>query len=503
MNGILVGEATWRATRHVDRLRRGRSGRGEGEIAAGPGLGSRERPLAPRHRRRPVAANGDGWPRAGACSSSRTRSPDARREKHRAARHARRRSRHRQEPARRRTHGAARRLAGALLVAAGPLALVRGDAAACGRWERSSSLTPASSTPTTSRPCTASSTRCSPNSSSTATSERWVAEQPPRARRDRGRTDDWSDRRLEAFAAWRRLFEAMAEQRPLVLVFEDLHWADDTLLDFVDHLAEWVSDVPLLIVATARPELLDRRPDWGGGKRNATTLSISPLSEVETATLIASLLDRAVLDAETQQAVLVRAEGNPLYAAEYARMLADHEGEDLPLPETVQGLIAARIDGLRPRGEGAAAKRGRASARSFGRARSRGATRESCSTRSGGGSSSGATAAPPSPARRSTPSSTSSCATSPTGRSRGRGGWRSIARPQNGSRDSPTIGARTAPRCSHTTTARRCGWPKRRRRRRAAPRAGAPRLHTGGESARTGLERIRGSDRAKAERRWR
>jgi class 3 adenylate cyclase/tetratricopeptide (TPR) repeat protein len=154
--------------------------------------------------------------------------------------------------------------------------------------------------------------------------------------------------REEAFAAWRRLLEAAAEQRPLVLVFEDLHWADDGLLDFVDHLADWATTVPLLILGTARPELLDRRPGWGGGKRNAFTLSIGALSDEETAVLLQRLLDRAVLDADAQQAVLQRAEGNPLYAEEYARMLAEHEGEDLALPETVQGLIAARIDGLAP-----------------------------------------------------------------------------------------------------------------------------------------------------------
>src|SRR4029077_18710923 len=152
--------------------------------------------------------------------------------------------------------------------------------------------------------------------------------------------------RDEAFAAWRRLLEAAAEQRPLVLVVEDLHWADDGLLDFVDHLADWATTVPLLIVGTARPELLDRRPGWGGGKRNAFTLSIGALSNEETAQLLQRLLDRAVLDADAQQAVLQRAEGNPLYAEEYARMLAEHDGGDLPLPETVQGLIAARIDGL-------------------------------------------------------------------------------------------------------------------------------------------------------------
>jgi class 3 adenylate cyclase/tetratricopeptide (TPR) repeat protein len=154
--------------------------------------------------------------------------------------------------------------------------------------------------------------------------------------------------REEAFAAWRRLLEAAAELRPLVLVFEDLHWADDGLLDFVDHLADWATTVPLLIVGTARPELLDRRPGWGGGKRNASTLAIGALTDDETAVLLQRLLDRAVLDADAQQAVLQRAEGNPLYAEEYARMLADHDGGDLPLPETVQGLIAARIDGLAP-----------------------------------------------------------------------------------------------------------------------------------------------------------
>ncbi len=83
--------------------------------------------------------------------------------------------------------------------------------------------------------------------------------------------------RDESFGAWRRFLEALADQRPTVLVFEDLHWAGDDLLDFVDELADWVTDVPLLVVATARPELLDRRPGWGGGKRNAHTLSLAPL----------------------------------------------------------------------------------------------------------------------------------------------------------------------------------------------------------------------------------
>src|SRR6266700_2966463 len=108
------------------------------------------------------------------------------------------------------------------------------------------------------------------------------------------------DRRSEAFAAWRRFFEGMAEHRPLVLVFEDLHWADEELLDFVDYLVEWASGVPILIAATARPELLERRPTWGGGKLNATTLSLAALSEADTSRLLAALVERPVLDAEEQ-----------------------------------------------------------------------------------------------------------------------------------------------------------------------------------------------------------
>jgi class 3 adenylate cyclase/tetratricopeptide (TPR) repeat protein len=154
------------------------------------------------------------------------------------------------------------------------------------------------------------------------------------------------DRRGEAFAAWRRFFEALAEERPLVLVFEDLHWADDGLLDFVDDLVDWLTDVPVLVVGTTRPELLTRRPSWGGGKANATTVSLAPLSDEETARLVHGLLERSVLPAEIQTTLLERAGGNPLYAEEFARMVAERGGEKLELPTSVQGLIAARIDAL-------------------------------------------------------------------------------------------------------------------------------------------------------------
>ncbi|MEX0673647.1 MAG: adenylate/guanylate cyclase domain-containing protein [Gaiellaceae bacterium] len=155
------------------------------------------------------------------------------------------------------------------------------------------------------------------------------------------------DRRVEAFAAWRGFFEAIAEEGPLVLVFEDLHWADEGLLDFVDHLADWARGVPLLVVCSARPELLDRRPGWGGGKLNAQTLALTPLADADSARLIGELLGRILLPAETQSALLERAGGNPLYAEQYALLYRERGSvEELTLPETVQGIVAARLDGL-------------------------------------------------------------------------------------------------------------------------------------------------------------
>jgi class 3 adenylate cyclase/tetratricopeptide (TPR) repeat protein len=163
---------------------------------------------------------------------------------------------------------------------------------------------------------------------------------------ERGTNQEGSE---EAPAAWRRFLESLAERRPTVLIFEDLHWADDGLLDFLDYLIDWTRDVPLLVLCTARPELLARRPDWGGGKLNAATISLAPLSNEETARLLAGLLDRAVLPAELQSTLLDRAGGNPLYAEEFARMAANRSAADLAtveLPGSVQGIIAARLDGL-------------------------------------------------------------------------------------------------------------------------------------------------------------
>jgi class 3 adenylate cyclase/tetratricopeptide (TPR) repeat protein len=150
---------------------------------------------------------------------------------------------------------------------------------------------------------------------------------------------------LESFAAWRRLIAAAAVRRPLVLVLEDAHWADDALLDFLEHLVEWAGPVPLLVLCTARPDLLRRRPGWGGGAPNSLTLSLGPLSDEETARLVADVLGHEPPDPE-REALLGRAGGNPLYAEQLARMLGESRDPAEAVPETVHAVIAARIDRL-------------------------------------------------------------------------------------------------------------------------------------------------------------
>ncbi|TMM24443.1 MAG: hypothetical protein E6F94_09585 [Actinobacteria bacterium] len=156
--------------------------------------------------------------------------------------------------------------------------------------------------------------------------------------------------RQELFTAWRRFLEGLAAARPSVLVFEDLHWADEALLAFLEHLSEWAEGVPLLLLCTARPELYERHPGWAGGIRNATTINLPPLSDQETAELVSHLITTSVLSAELEQRVLERAGGNPLYAEEFVRLLADRDlgAGEMELPESLQALIAARLDTLAP-----------------------------------------------------------------------------------------------------------------------------------------------------------
>jgi tetratricopeptide (TPR) repeat protein len=170
-----------------------------------------------------------------------------------------------------------------------------------------------------------------------------------------------SAEREELFTAWRRWLELIAEADPTVLVFEDLHWADDAMLAFLEHLADRAEGVPLMIVGTTRPELYEQHPDFGNGLRNRTSISLAPLSPKETARLVSALLDSSVIPAELQQPILERAGGNPLYAEEFVRLVKDkyllvrrgsswelRAGAEVPFPDSVRALIAARLDTLTP-----------------------------------------------------------------------------------------------------------------------------------------------------------
>jgi class 3 adenylate cyclase/tetratricopeptide (TPR) repeat protein len=160
----------------------------------------------------------------------------------------------------------------------------------------------------------------------------------------------------ENFTAWRRFLEHIANPHPTVIVIEDIHWAEDPLLRFIEHVAGWTEHVPLLIICTARPELFDSRPTWAAGLLNATPIRLSRLSDTQTSELLGTLMGDVALASDTKQAIIERAEGNPLYAEEMARILSDRgllDGEGnlteesaFPLPEGIQALIAARLDTL-------------------------------------------------------------------------------------------------------------------------------------------------------------
>src|SRR4051794_15715090 len=148
--------------------------------------------------------------------------------------------------------------------------------------------------------------------------------------------------------AWaaREWAEQLAEAQPLVLVFEDVHWGEEPLLELLEHLAASVREAPLLIVGLARPELLDIRPTWGGGRLRATTLELEPLQAEESATLVQALTAELDLPLDTAT-VLAKTEGNPLFMEETVRMLAERpRGGAERIPDTLQALIAARIDRL-------------------------------------------------------------------------------------------------------------------------------------------------------------
>ena len=164
----------------------------------------------------------------------------------------------------------------------------------------------------------------------------------------------------QLFGAWRTFFERIAQEGTVTLVFEDMHFADSGLLDFIDHLLEWSRGYPIYIVCLARPELLDRRTDWGAGKRSFTSIYLEPLSEPDMRELLAGLIP-GMPDAAVR-AIVERADGMPLYAVETVRMLVadgrliERDGMYMPVgdltslavPETLTALIASRLDGLDP-----------------------------------------------------------------------------------------------------------------------------------------------------------
>ncbi len=166
----------------------------------------------------------------------------------------------------------------------------------------------------------------------------------------------------EAFRAVRRAFELMAVARPLVVVFDDIHWAQPAFLDLIDHLADWSRDAPILLICLARQELLEIRPSWGGGKLWATTIQLEPLSNEESEALISNLLGSAGLEAEAGRRIAAAAEGNPLFVEEMLEMLIDDgllvrrnshwepEGDlsTVAVPPTIQALLAARLERLGP-----------------------------------------------------------------------------------------------------------------------------------------------------------
>jgi class 3 adenylate cyclase/tetratricopeptide (TPR) repeat protein len=162
----------------------------------------------------------------------------------------------------------------------------------------------------------------------------------------------------ELFAAWRTFFERLAASAPVVMVFEDFHFADGGLIDFVDHLLEWSRNVPIYVVTLSRPELLERRPNWGAGKRSFTSIFLEPLSDPAMRELLAGLVPG--LPETAVRAIIGRADGMPLYAVETVRMLLA-EGKltledgvyrpagdftSLAVPDTLTALIASRLDAV-------------------------------------------------------------------------------------------------------------------------------------------------------------
>jgi class 3 adenylate cyclase/tetratricopeptide (TPR) repeat protein len=145
--------------------------------------------------------------------------------------------------------------------------------------------------------------------------------------------------------ATRRLFEEVATHRPLVVVFDDVQWGEPTFLDLIEHVADWSRDAPILLLCLARPDLLDLRPGWGGGKLNATTVLLEPLNSTETDELIDGLLAGTGLEEDLRERIRASSDGNPLFVEQMLAMLEEAPGE-VVVPPSIQALLAARLDQL-------------------------------------------------------------------------------------------------------------------------------------------------------------
>ena len=153
-------------------------------------------------------------------------------------------------------------------------------------------------------------------------------------------------KREELLWAARAWAEEFALMQPLVLVFEDIHWAEEPMLNVIEHVARSVRDAPLLIICVTRPELLELKPSWGGGNLRAAAIELAPLDPDESEQLADGLQPEGGLPADQRAVVLAKAEGNPLFLEETVRMLAESDGASNNIPDTIQALIAARVDAL-------------------------------------------------------------------------------------------------------------------------------------------------------------
>ena len=148
--------------------------------------------------------------------------------------------------------------------------------------------------------------------------------------------------------AFRKLLEAHTAEQPVVCLFDDIQWGEETFLDLVEHVADLSRGVPILLLCMARPELLDRRPTWGGGMLNATNVLLEPLSEPETDELIARLVEGSDADEQLQARIRRAAGGNPLFVEEMVELVSHSADGDVSVPPTIQALLAARLDQLDP-----------------------------------------------------------------------------------------------------------------------------------------------------------